>query len=444
MDIAFYIAMALLIPAVAACVWLWAQRSSLLRRQRELDASLADTAQQNESLRTENAKLGTEIGVAREKLRGLEEQHKAIDKLAQERFKALAGDVLEQSNKQFLSLAKKTFEGEQKEAAAVLEQRKQAIDAMLKPIRETLEAHRKAVTEIEKSREKAYGSLGEQLKQLLESERRLSQQTTTLANALRQGTGARGRWGEISLKRIAEMAQLVPHCDFDEQVTIHTGDASQRPDMVVHMPSQRFIVVDAKAPMTAYLDALEANEEDKQSEHLRRHCEHLEGHVRALSRKAYFEAFERTPDFVVLFIPGDSFLQPAVALKPNLIEEALRQKVVIATPTTLISLLKVIEMGWREQALADNAQRISEVGRELHKRLTVMTRHLGNLGKAVEKTVEHYNKFVGSFESQVLVQARRFEDLKADAPNRKLPEEGEIAPIEHAPRLLRSDDDQRA
>jgi DNA recombination protein RmuC len=245
----------------------------------------------------------------------------------------------------------------------------------------------------------------------------------------------RGRWGEIQLRRVAELAGMIENCDFTEQTSVRTSDGTLRPDMIVNLPSNRTIVIDAKTPLDAFISAVESQDDGQRSEHFERHANQMESKVRELSAKQYSAQFSQSPDFVVLFIPGESFLQAAVQLRPRMIEDAMEKNVIIATPSTLIALLKAVAMGWREQRLAENAQKISELGRELHSRLGTAFSHVGNLGKAVGSTVSHFNKLVGSLETSVLPQARRFLELGADSP-KELP--AQLEPVETLPREVAS------
>lgn len=431
MTTVIIIVLLLLLAIVVALVGvLFTDRSHLRRERDRLQMELGQTSQQHEQLAADAAELRTQLRLAQEAQKQAELQFQQAQQQARDTFKALAGEVLSQAKNDFLQLARKSFEGEQKDAAAQLEQRKQAIEALIKPIRDQLDQHAKVVAEVEKHREGAYQGLRQQITSMLEGQQRLGDQTTALSNALRR-TDVRGRWGEITLKRIAEMAGMVAHCDFQEQVTIWKGDENQRPDMVIHMPSDRLIIVDAKGVGNSYLQACEASDSAQRRALMQQHLRDIESRVRDLSAKAYHESLERTPDFVVLFIPGESFLHPAAELRPDLIEWALANRVALATPTTLIGLLKVVEMGWREERLAENAAKISDLGRELHSRIGIAFDHLGRVGKALGTTVAHYNKLVGSLESSVLPQSRRFKELGADSA-KELP--AEIIKIEDAPR----------
>ncbi len=420
----FWIALAAGLAAGGWCLWLLANRRSLCAERDRLTGELADAERQVDSLRNEKGELERQITAAKTQLEGLDDK-----------FRRLASDVLRQSNEQFLQLAKQAFEGGRKEAAAELEQRKQAIESMLKPIRETLDKHSTAVTQIEKQREVAYHGLKQQLASLLDAQQQLGRQTATLTNALQGSATARGRWGELTLKRIAELAGMIPHCDFSEQITVWRGDDAQRPDMVVRLPSDRCVVVDAKSVGQNYYAAIEATDETTRAQRFRDHLRDIESRVRDLSSKGYTERFERSPDFVVLFIPGESFLQPAVQLKPDLQESAMSRGVVIATPTILISLLRVIELGWREQRLAENARRVRDLGVELHERIATLTGHAEKVGSHLGNAVKSYNDFVGSLETRVLVSARRFKDLGADS-SKELPAEGNVPTIDATPRQI--------
>lgn len=431
LELTLAVAVVLLLVALAVCVWLQRHRAALAQH-------LVDAQQQNESLHESNRQLGTDIAVAKESQANIKEQFAHAQAALQDAFKSLSADALHKANEQFLQLAEQKFKGEQKDAAAQLDQRKLAIESLVKPITEKLQQTTAAIGDIEKSRKEAYGGLREQLGTMLTDQKNLRDETANLVKALRRPE-VRGQWGEMQLRRVAELAGMAAHCDFTEQTHVSgdgaSGAGALRPDMVVTLPGGRQIVVDAKTPITAYIDAAESTDDADRDHNLGRHVKHIEDKVAELGSKRYQDHFQ-TADFVVLFIPGESFLYAAASRKPDLIENAMNRNVVIATPTTLISLLKVVALGWREEQLADNAKKIKDLGQELHKRVATLTRHLDNLGKAVGKTVEHYNKFVGSYESQVMVQTRKFQELGADSP-KELPAEGELPQIEIIPRELR-------
>jgi len=431
---------ALAVVLLALCVWLFTSRGSLQR-------DLADTQTQRDTLTAENQSLGNEITEARqtiarldEKVAGFDErlteqrkQHEQAQQQAQAQFKALASDALSKAQTDFLRLANDNFKGKQKDANAELDQRKTAIENLLKPIREGLDKQSKAITEMDEKRAGAYAGLKQLVGTMIEDQKALRGETGNLVKALRR-PDVRGRWGEMQLRRVAELAGMIDRCDFSEQHTTNTTDGrSLRPDMVVHLPAGREIVVDAKAPIDAYVSAIEAETDDDREGQLQRYVRHVEDKVTDLASKSYQSQFDRSPDFVVMFIPGESFLQAALQRKPELMDSAFNRGVVIATPSTLIALLKAVAAGWREEQVAESAKKVNDLGVELHARLATLSKHLGNLGKAVDKTVEHYNKFVGSYESQVMVQARRFQQLGADS-NKELPAEGDLPQIETQPR----------
>jgi len=442
---------------LVGCVWLFQSRSNLKQ-------DLAEARTQNENLREENRAFAADIGRAnttiaqlQEKVAGFDERvqqqaasfdqrladqkqaHEQAQQKAREQFQALSAEALRKANEQFLKLAEERFSTKQKDAAQQLDQRKQAIDQMLKPIRESLDKQAEAVTRMEKERTGAYHGLKQLVGTMVEDQKNLRSETGNLVKALRR-PDVRGRWGEMQLRRVAELAGMIDRCDFTEQLSGSDSEGRvRRPDMVVHLPAGRDIVVDAKAPIEAYLEAIEADDDDEREVQFARFVRHVEDKIGDLASKAYQNQFDRSPDFVVLFIPGESFMQAALQRKPELMETAFNRGVVLATPATLIALLKAVAAGWREEQVAESAKRVNELGVELHKRLGTLTRHMENLGKAVDKTVEHYNKFVGSYESQVMVQARRFQTLGADS-NKELPAEGELKQIEHRPREVTADD----
>jgi len=420
----FAIASTLCVVLLCAAVWLWTQRQALSQRTADLRRDLDEADRQSDSLRDTLAQRDVEIARARTQLDGLDDK-----------FKALANDVLKQSNEQFLQLAKKTFDGEQKTAAAQLDQRKQAIESLIKPIRESLDKHSKAVADIEKDRKQDQGSLRQHLASMIDVQRRLGDQTTALTTALKGSATARGRWGEITLRRVVEMAGMSAYCDFDEQVTIWNGDASLRPDMVVNLPSSRSIVIDSKAVGENYFQAMESDDPKERKHLLHKHAGDLKSRVNELSRKSYTQSLTQAPDFVVLFVPGEAFLTAALDAESSLAESAMANGVVIATPAILISLLRVVEMGWRETRMAENARKISDLGKELHERIAIATGHIDKLGSNLGRAVKSYNDFVGSFETRIVTSARKFKDLGADSP-KELPADPALQ-IEIVPREVK-------
>ena len=391
--------------------------------------SSANLGVERDKLRQENTDLVRRVERLGSERDALADLHKKIDAT----LDGVATRSLEESGEVFLARAKEVFEREQDKASAALETRKVAIDTMLKPINEGLARTHKVVEELRLSGQQTYGGVQQHLLTLLEDQKRLRDETANLVKALRRPE-VRGQWGEMQLRRVAELAGMAAYCDFVEQSSVCSDTGGLRPDMVVTLPGGREIVVDAKTPITAFIDAAECTDDADRDTCLARHVKHIEDKVAELSSKRYQDHF-RTADFVVLFIPGESFLYAAAQRKPELIETAMNRNVVIATPTTLISLLKVVALGWREEQLAENAMKIRDLGQELHKRVATLSKHLDSLGKAVGKTVEHYNKFVGSYDSQVLVQARRFQELGADSP-KELPAEGGLTVVDATPRQV--------
>lgn len=441
MLISLIVACVLCLLAAAAALWLAAGRNSLKEQQQRLELQLQQAEQLEAALRTEQQSLGSElakaqsqVAVAEDARKQLSQQFEKAQVQLKDSFRAMAGDALKQSTDQFLNLAKKTFEGEQKDAAAQLDQRKAAIEAAMKPIGVALDKYNVSVQQIEASRSLAYGKLTEQVSTLMVDQRRLREETGNLVKALRR-PDVRGKWGEMQLRRVAEMAGMIEHCDFSQQVSAAATeeDGARRPDMVVTLPSNRSIIIDAKTPLEAFLTAVDTTDDEQRNQLFQQHTRHIETHVKQLASKEYTKRFANTADFVILFIPGESFLYPAVQQKPTLIENAMAQGVIIATPTTLISLLKVVAMGWREEQIAENAQKISEAGQELHSRLCKAVEYMSKLGKALDSATGAYNQFVGSFETRVMVQARRFEELGATS-GKQLPDQLEqIDKITRAP-----------
>ena len=357
--------------------------------------SSASLGSERDKLRQENTDLVRRVERLGSERDALTDLHKKIDAT----LDGVATRSLKESGEVFLARAKEVFEREQDKASAALETRKVAIDAMLKPINDGLTRTHKVVEELRLSGQQTYGGVQQHLLTLLEDQKRLRDETANLVKALRRPE-VRGQWGEMQLRRVAELAGMAAYCDFTEQNSVRSdgsgsGGGGLRPDMVVTLPGGREIVVDAKTPITAFIDAAECTDDADRDTCLARHVKHIEDKVAELSSKRYQDHF-RTADFVVLFIPGESFLYAAAQRKPELIETAMNRNVVIATPTTLISLLKVVALGWREEQLAENAMKIRDLGQELHKRVATLSKHLDNLGKAVGKTVEHYNKFVAA------------------------------------------------
>ncbi len=345
-------------------------------------------------------------------------------------FDSLAGETLRTNSELFLRLAREALGRDQAIAQGALKERELAIAQLIEPLRVALERTEAQVQALERERLDAFSALRTQLESVAGGQAQLQRETRNLVTALRRPE-VRGRWGELTLRRLVELAGLSEHCDFTEQLQLVGEEGALRPDLVVHMPDARDLVIDAKTPLEGYLAALEVSSEEERSQALRRHAQQVETRVRELASKSYWSQFQRSPEFAVLFLPGDQFLSAALAERPDLLESALSQSVIIATPSTLIALLKAVAYGWRQSAVATNAAQIRDLGQELYRRLSTFNGHLGRIGQRLGAAVEAYNAAVGSLERAVLPQARRFGELgvTADAP---------LAPLEPIGQLVRN------
>lgn len=400
----------------------------------ELESRKQETAGARTELReAENAKAALDARADEMKTR-FEEQQRLLseaERKLSDTFKSLAADVLKTTNESFLTLAGERFNSVQKEASADLEARQKAIEGIVAPVKETLETLDNQIRAIENVRSSAYGTLSEQVKSLVETQTQLRLETANLVKALRAPV-VRGRWGEIQLKRVVEMAGMIDHCDFFEQGSVTTEDGRLRPDMVVRLPGNKNIVIDAKAPLQAYLEALEAPTDDARAAKLREHARQVRSHIAKLSAKAYWEHLQPTPEFVVLFLPGETFFSAALEQDPALIELGAGQRVILATPTTLIALLRAVAYGWRQEQIAENAQKISDLGQELYERIATMVEHLAGLRSSLNSSVGAFNRTVGALQERVLPSIRKFKELGI-ASKKDLKE---FEPIDSAPREL--------
>lgn len=415
---------------------------TLREDMRERDCLIAELRREMSDLSTHCGELGAtleqERTTAAEKLALLDEARVTLT----DTFKALSADALDRNNSSFLDLARHALAADRVRVEGDLEKRQRAIGELVDPVRLSLERMDGEIRALERARVGAYESLRQQMTALAESHASLRAETGNLVRALRTPV-ARGRWGEIQLRRVVEMAGMVDHCDFFEQTTLGpgngngNGDESRlRPDMIVRLPGGKTIVVDAKTPLEGYLDGVQADDDAARRDGFVRHARHVRDHLRQLGAKAYWSRLDASPEFVVLFLPGENFFSAALEYDPALIEAGIDQSVILATPTTLIALLRSVAYGWRQERMTENARKVAKLGADLYERLGTLARHMDQLGGSLERAMDGYNKAVGSLETRVLVTARQFRDLQVTASTTD--EIATLEPRDVAPRQLQA------
>jgi DNA recombination protein RmuC len=409
----------------------------LRRISEEKDATIASLRSSLEDARQAKAVAETKL---EESSRYIAEQRKMLED-AQEKlvttFQALSGESLKSNNKAFLELAKESLEVVLSDAKGAFGKKEEAINNLVKPLEDALKRYENHVSELEKSRTHAYANLETQIRSLIDTQQELQKETGNLVTALRRPE-VRGRWGEITLKRVVELAGMSGHCDYCEQVSVNTDDGRIRPDMIIHLPANRDVVVDSKVSLDAYLDSVSAGTEDRRAELLQKHAQQVRRHMKLLSEKNYWDQFPQAPEFVVMFIPGESFLSAALDNDLALIEDGMKSRVIIATPTTLIALLRAIAYGWRQEQVTKHAEEIASIGKELYDRFQPFIEHINRTSSSLSQAVVNFNKMVMSLDRRVMVSVRKFKELGASG-DKDLPE---VLPIEQIPMLDQSETDK--
>jgi len=352
-----------------------------------------------------------------------------------ESIQNLSSQVFKNNSESFLQLAKESLAQFHMQAKGELEKKEQSFDALIKPIRDTLDKTQNQIQLMENERKQSYGSLNKHLESMSMTQKELHAETRHLVQAFRRPE-VRGQWGELTLKRLVELAGMVEHCDFVEQHTVETDEGNRlRPDMIIRMPAGREIIIDCKTPLDAYLDAIEANSDAEKQQALHRHLKHVRQRIRELASKTYWQQFKHSPDFVVLFIPGDQFLTAAMDLDRKLLENALQNKIILATPSSFVALLRAVAYGWQQDNLTENAEQIRQLGEDLYSRLATFTESLSKTGKSLEQSVDNYNKSVASFTARILPSAKKFKEMGISSKK----ELSKISPIEKSTRQLETE-----
>jgi DNA recombination protein RmuC len=398
------------------------ERDEALRRNADFQMRWDAAQKESQVLQIHAARIETELQQQdkshRERLALMESAENRL----KETFQAISGEALRKSGESFLQMAEGVLGKQTERAQGDLELRRQAVDNLVAPLQQTLQNVEQRIGEIEKQRVGAYQGLQEQITLLLGAQKNLQLEAAHLASALKSPT-TRGRWGELQLRRVVELSGMLAYCDFYEQHHATNAEGkSLRPDMVVRLPGNRSIAIDSKAPLQAYMEAIDTDDDDKRKKLFEQHAQLIRRQVQALGQKGYWEQLEGSPEFVLLFLPGEAFFSAALQADPSLIEYGADNRVLIATPTTLIALLRTTAFAWRQEDISKHAEEVSRLGRELYSRIADLSDHMVSMGKGLTNSVQAYNKLVGSLESRVLVSARRFQELKADDPKKSLKE----------------------
>jgi DNA recombination protein RmuC len=407
--------------AGAGLAWiiLWSRRAALSERLRSVESDSARLAAElavekaaRAELAAANARLGAELAAGRAGAEARVAELRSSHERLKGEFAELSASALRSNRDDFLKLAEQSFALLHDKSAGDLTNRQQAIDSLVKPLRESLEKVDGKITELEQRRERAYGDLGRQLESLSSAQLRMHAETTKLSTAL-STTRTAGTWGEVQLRRVVELAGMMEHCDFTEQEVFQKENGSSRPDLVVSLPGGQRIAVDAKAPTEAFREAAAEMNPELRLAKLRDHAATIRGHIEKLANREYWASIQPSPDYVVLFLPGDSFLSAAIESDPSIMDRAISRRVLLATPMTLIALLKAAAYGWRQEAVSRSAKEVSEIGRDLYDRMAVFSEHLAKAGSGLASAVQNFNRAVGSYEQNMVPGARKFEALGA-------------------------------